>query len=179
MRYDCYGWDLDLSYTWGEMGEGYALHERGGDISITPNLHSALITLRSQDSFTVLWIDAVCINQQDNREKAAQILLMRRIFQSSARVIAWLGEQYEKSHLVEGLLFKIEDVDLYSVGIEWFSDDDQCWEAFRAFDKTTLVSKGMDYSRDRRCKKLGVQMRRLDGGLDRYLPSNHEDEDSQ
>ena len=130
-----------LSYTWGERREGYALHEREGDISITPNLHSALTALRSQDGFIVLWIDAVCINQQDNREKAAQILLMRRIFQNSARVIAWLGEQYENSHLVEGLLFKILDVDLDSGGIEWFSnldnlgippDDDQCWEAFRA-----------------------------------------------
>ena len=130
-----------LSYTWGERREGYALHEREGDISITPNLHSALTALRSQDGFIVLWIDAVCINQQDNREKAAQILLMRRIFQSSVRVIAWLGEQYENSHLVEGLLFKIEDVDLDSNGTEWdwdlinlgfLPDDDPCWEAFRA-----------------------------------------------
>ncbi|KAK4101852.1 HET-domain-containing protein [Parathielavia hyrcaniae] len=40
----------------------------------------------------VLWADALCINQRDLAEKAAQIRLMYEIFASAAAVMAWVGE---------------------------------------------------------------------------------------
>jgi len=39
-----------------------------------------------------LWIDALCIAQHDDMEKNYQIPLMGKIYESAARVIAWLGE---------------------------------------------------------------------------------------
>ncbi|KAJ3455134.1 hypothetical protein MRS44_013734 [Fusarium solani] len=38
-----------------------------------------------------IWIDAICINQDDLQERASQVLLMGRIFRSASRVLAWLG----------------------------------------------------------------------------------------
>lgn len=38
-----------------------------------------------------IWIDAVCINQADPIEKAAQISLMGDIYSNASLVIAWLG----------------------------------------------------------------------------------------
>lgn len=38
-----------------------------------------------------LWVDAICISQQDTAERSQQVQLMRRIYGSSDAVIAWLG----------------------------------------------------------------------------------------
>ncbi|KAI1380401.1 heterokaryon incompatibility protein-domain-containing protein [Hypoxylon crocopeplum] len=39
-----------------------------------------------------IWIDAICINQEDNAEKAAQVKLMDRIYTNADTVKIWLGE---------------------------------------------------------------------------------------
>lgn len=38
-----------------------------------------------------MWIDALCINQQDKAEKNHQVPLMRQIYKSAERVFSWLG----------------------------------------------------------------------------------------
>jgi hypothetical protein len=40
----------------------------------------------------LLGADAVCINQQDNDEKALQVPLMSRIYRQAQQVIVWLGD---------------------------------------------------------------------------------------
>src|SRR5665213_392572 len=40
-----------------------------------------------------MWIDAICINQNDNEEKSKQITRMRDIYILSFRVVVWLGEE--------------------------------------------------------------------------------------
>jgi hypothetical protein len=61
---------------------------------ITPNLHAALRQLRSsEDSRTVFWIDAICINQKDGPEKTGQLKLMGKIYTLAERTIVWLGEE--------------------------------------------------------------------------------------
>lgn len=40
-----------------------------------------------------LWIDAVCIDQSNAREKAAQIPLMGEVYSRAGRVLAWLGAE--------------------------------------------------------------------------------------
>ena len=39
----------------------------------------------------MLWIDAICINQDDLKEKSEQVLGMKEIFASASLVIVWLG----------------------------------------------------------------------------------------
>jgi len=38
-----------------------------------------------------LWIDAICINQNDNAEKSVQVQRMDLIYSNATQVIAWLG----------------------------------------------------------------------------------------
>ncbi|KAH8680700.1 heterokaryon incompatibility protein-domain-containing protein [Xylariales sp. PMI_506] len=38
-----------------------------------------------------IWIDAICINQQDDTEKSAQVIVMDRIYKQASSVIAWMG----------------------------------------------------------------------------------------
>jgi hypothetical protein len=40
----------------------------------------------------LLWIDAICVNQQDIEERSAQVRLMRNIFAKCERALVWLGD---------------------------------------------------------------------------------------
>jgi hypothetical protein len=64
---------------------------------ITPNLYNALIRLRPVPGSKTrcLWIDAICINQNDVQERAQQVQIMDRIYASARHVIAWLGESVD------------------------------------------------------------------------------------
>ena len=81
-----------LSYTWGNLHDCKKLICDGIQLSVTANLHSALQRLRLVDKPLLLWADAVCINQDDNEEKEAQVRLMKRIFATADLVVADLGE---------------------------------------------------------------------------------------
>jgi len=61
-------------------------------IRIPENLYDALMTLRPTDDSTfTVWVDDVCINQNDKREKSSQVELMKDIFSQAREVLAWLG----------------------------------------------------------------------------------------
>ncbi|RMJ06672.1 hypothetical protein CDV36_013732 [Fusarium kuroshium] len=81
-----------LSYTWGDANDVRSILVNRIHINVTANLKVALQYLRRPSEPRVLWIDAVCINQNDNQEKLLQIQRMGRIFSSAASVVAWLGE---------------------------------------------------------------------------------------
>lgn len=63
-----------VSYCWGSQGfpETILLRSASGDwmdFRVSDNLHSLLQRLRRPDRPTTLWIDAVCINQKNDKEK--------------------------------------------------------------------------------------------------------------
>lgn len=64
----------------------------GQPFSITPNLHSALLVLRDNPKPPSLWIDAICLDQNDLFEKDKQLRIMHLIYMNTTRVLAWLGE---------------------------------------------------------------------------------------
>lgn len=45
------------------------------------------------DAEHLLWIDAICINQDDLDERSQQVRLMKNIYSTAGRVLVWLGEQ--------------------------------------------------------------------------------------
>ncbi|KAL5313158.1 hypothetical protein ACEPPN_018891 [Leptodophora sp. 'Broadleaf-Isolate-01'] len=81
-----------ISYTWGER-DPYIPVEIGGQgfVLVTATVDELLFYRRSIFGDKLFWIDAVCINQKDNIERAKQIPLMFEIYQNSARVLVWLG----------------------------------------------------------------------------------------
>ncbi|EWY92013.1 hypothetical protein FOYG_08919 [Fusarium oxysporum NRRL 32931] len=89
-----------LSYVWGDTTPVRYINLGDQDISITPNLHSALIHLRSPDTVRTLWVDALCINQSVHDERNQQVRIMGDIYKSARQVVVWLGEAADDSHLV-------------------------------------------------------------------------------
>ena len=82
-----------LSYTWGEPIFSASIEcSTEGQLPITENLSTALFHLRLADRLRVLWIDAICINQQDLAERSHQVALLRDTFQRAKNAIVWLGE---------------------------------------------------------------------------------------
>ncbi|KAJ2900630.1 hypothetical protein MKZ38_002289 [Zalerion maritima] len=86
-----------LSYVWGTEGPSRAFVD-GRYIDITPNLDVCLQHL-GEHFETRIWIDALCINQQDNEEKSRQVLNMSRIYGQASRVLVWLGPSSNDSDL--------------------------------------------------------------------------------
>ena len=60
--------------------------------SVRDNLYAALRHFREKDRDVVLWIDALCINQENKKEKSAQVARMAEIYSSADSVCVWLGE---------------------------------------------------------------------------------------
>jgi hypothetical protein len=80
-----------LSYVWGDLSRTYPILCDGKILQIHHNLHQALPYLARRPSKLPLWIDALCINQLDEKEKVVQIRLMTQIYKCATHVWAWLG----------------------------------------------------------------------------------------
>lgn len=104
-----------LSYTWGcpvefphleggsqsdwkaEYAKEALFLVDGGILTVTPgrNLDEAFRRLWNADLSIMehkhIWVDAICINQKDDAEKAQQMLIMGDIYRKATKVIAWLG----------------------------------------------------------------------------------------
>lgn len=97
-----------LSYVWGKSKRRHSLHTPGGIIRITDSLYLALQQLRHREYFRTLWVDAICINQEDDREKSKLVQSIPLIFRSAVSVVAYLGEENDRSHLALETLLQIK-----------------------------------------------------------------------
>ncbi|KAK4235772.1 heterokaryon incompatibility protein 6, OR allele [Achaetomium macrosporum] len=80
-----------ISYFWGPKAGGSTFTTDRGSILITESLATCLATLRSEGVDKPLWADAVCINQNNDVEKAMQVRRMGSLYESASRVIVWMG----------------------------------------------------------------------------------------
>ena len=86
-----------LSYTWGDVHSTTTMTCSPGQapLSITTSLDTTLRHLRWPDSSRMLWVDAVCINQEDIEERGQQVQLMGEVYTQAQQVLAWVGEESE------------------------------------------------------------------------------------
>jgi hypothetical protein len=104
-----------LSYAWGtEPEDRWILIETNGGpfqpLDITENLYPALWRLRHDFKPRWLWVDAICINQEDMAERSSQVLIMREIYSRSVGVVIWLGEKSGHSEEALDLVQTINEV---------------------------------------------------------------------
>ncbi|KAF1978156.1 HET-domain-containing protein [Bimuria novae-zelandiae CBS 107.79] len=91
-----------LSYTWGDLHLTYYILVNGRVLRVRRNLYEFL-EMRSEccDTTTAaerLWINALCINQEDIVEKGHQLQRMGIIYQNVAEVLIWLGNNVKVKH---------------------------------------------------------------------------------
>ncbi|KAL9066453.1 MAG: hypothetical protein Q9157_007136 [Trypethelium eluteriae] len=85
-----------LSYTWGDPEKTESiLCNDAVRIGVTANLGEALHRVRLLSEVRHVWVDQVCINQNDIRERNAQVMIMGQIYQSARAVLVCLGGSAE------------------------------------------------------------------------------------
>lgn len=99
-----------LSYEWGQNKRDTPIDCDGYTVLITKNLEAALRRIRLIDRPLRMWIDSLCINQENIEERNHQVTLMPLIYKCSPRVNMWLGE--ENTNTEEGIrmLGKLNDL---------------------------------------------------------------------
>lgn len=105
---------ISLSYTWGPplaTDECKALYEGAqrslllqtgnhtGHLRTGLNLWEGLEQLLAAGYTGYLWVDAICINQNDLQERSSQVALMGRIYADCRKVVVWLGR--DQSNLAD------------------------------------------------------------------------------
>lgn len=85
-----------LSYAWGPPQPKINIIINGSNVlGVTKNCHDALFHLRRNFRRRALWVDAICIDQDDNdestRERNHQVNSMSGIYNRAETVIVWLG----------------------------------------------------------------------------------------
>jgi hypothetical protein len=84
-----------LSYAWGSTAGRQKMRLNDRIILVTQNLRNAVLSLRYLNRPRILWVDALCINQNSTLEKNHQIKLMDLIYSQSRLVKIWLGQEVE------------------------------------------------------------------------------------
>lgn len=83
-----------LSYVWESDENSSQIFIDNRYVSITQNLKEALYHVQARH---FIWIDAVCIDQSNARERSQQVAKMDRIFESASGVTFWLGPERDNS----------------------------------------------------------------------------------
>ena len=89
-----------LTYTWGDPTITSFVRVHGHVIGTAENPPRRLETSERPSECSHIWIDALCINQKNELEKATQIPLMRRIYQQSNLVTIYLGTYSDGSDTI-------------------------------------------------------------------------------
>jgi len=135
-----------LSYVWGPPDRDRHIWLDQHRFPVSENLRHALRCLQEADNFQLVWVDFICINQEDDIEKAAQVQIMRDIYQRAEKVVAYLGKESDGSdglpaflnlilmaQLNRRLQGRFDDPSTPLTPEELPPHDDDRWEAFRKF----------------------------------------------
>lgn len=82
-----------LSYAWESTERTEAIFLDGfRRFPVTGNLLRALQSLRDPRSTILIWVDQICIDQYNDKERGHQVNIMKHIFNQARKVYVWLGE---------------------------------------------------------------------------------------
>lgn len=111
-----------LSYTWGPCHrDGVHLRRPSAakenpttilcndeSVEVTDNLHDFLcLWVARQDSSMYIWIDALCIDQDNIPEKSQQVNFMGHIYTAAGQVLVWLGPEDDSTILAFELMQRL------------------------------------------------------------------------
>ncbi|KAF2096238.1 HET-domain-containing protein [Rhizodiscina lignyota] len=80
-----------LSYVWGPPNPARMIQVNGINAPVNPNLFDALFALRLSDAKRRIWIDAICVNQVNTRERSIEVRKMGEIYRLAKTVVVFLG----------------------------------------------------------------------------------------
>jgi hypothetical protein len=99
-----------ISYTWGEDTTTHSIYMDDGKslLEVRSNCFNLLHHVRLLDRTRVLWIDAICIDQTNPRERGHQVRQMDQIYADASAVVVYLGEESSGSRNLFNELAEID-----------------------------------------------------------------------
>lgn len=141
-RYDA------LSYCWGSQHRNRPITCDGQSLNVTPNLESALKRLRASDVPRNFWIDQLCIDQDNIREKEQQIGLMTDIYRLSSKVLIWLGDDGDEPRKAYKIMDRLLRMDPFASSGQTKSEDDQRLQTRGSIGLDQLKTHGLPGPKD-------------------------------
>lgn len=80
-----------LSYVWGDPSATKFILVDNTPFEVRENLWNYLAQARHEGYVDALWIDAICINQDDLDERSKQVAIMGQIYSKASEARVWLG----------------------------------------------------------------------------------------
>jgi hypothetical protein len=109
-----------VSYAWGDAAETQTIYFPSAELNVGRNCYNVLRRLRCKHQDCLLWIDAVCIDQNNLQERACQVRMMEKIYNRASTVLVILQEPNANSDALFEQL-KIGDEMISLVG-RWVRD---------------------------------------------------------
>ncbi|KAK3725193.1 hypothetical protein LTR37_000704 [Vermiconidia calcicola] len=120
-----------VSYAWGSKIRDRKVLINGSDaVDVTPALEEAMPHLAKLTRTTYLWIDQVCIDQDDVAERSVQVAMMGRIYRRAERLLVWMGPETPDSSKVLELYCILKPVNLAEFETRWVVADRERIEAY-------------------------------------------------
>lgn len=125
-----------LSYAWGTDPAAGQVHINGIGMPVTRNLHEALLTLCSsaRGQPDQMWIDALCIDQRNTKERSQQVSLMHQIYTGARCVHISLGPSWHTATTFLSFLAKLSDERRAASDLESLDQD----------SRRTMVTDGLE-----------------------------------
>ncbi|KAK4445820.1 heterokaryon incompatibility protein-domain-containing protein [Podospora aff. communis PSN243] len=129
---------LTFSYVWGDERSTRDIQIDGTPFPVLKTLYPLLEAICDYDCFKDdrwVWIDSICINQEDEHERAQQVQLMGRIYQQSTRTAIWLGTQDNKSKRAMDFLHQLADFMVHKprTTVPASAYQPETWDSVRSF----------------------------------------------
>lgn len=94
----------------------------GLGFNIRDNLHEALKHFREPGQDVMLWVDALCIDQDNEKEKTQQVAKMARIYSLADHVLIWLGAGLESCKSAMDFVHEIIELPKLNVMVQQGTD---------------------------------------------------------
>lgn len=140
-----------LSYRWGPDVDHRTIFVNHEPFLVRPSLYAFLQTARQHGLRQPIWIDAICINQQDSAEKSCQVRLMGHIYSQAIRTIVWLGLSEEDCAALgklEHFMMSLPESSEIKAWRTAFAADGQLTAPNSERDVLDKINKGLPVTRD-------------------------------
>ena len=98
-----------ISYAWGDGEATEPISCDGKMLLVTPHLLEGLRCVCAASAYRTLWVDAICIDQEDAHEKSMQVANMHYVFRDAKSVLVWLGPAQDDSDIAMAALEQAKD----------------------------------------------------------------------
>ncbi|KAM3074953.1 hypothetical protein ACMFMG_008358 [Clarireedia jacksonii] len=139
-------WDLDcappfiaISYTWGPAEPRLQISIGERKYFVRKNCAYALWQARFHKPSSWIWIDSLCIDQNNHTEKNLQVTIMGKIYAKSLQVLACIGPADESSDYIFKVLLDMDKI-IQDFPENWYDlDEDEAKRVWNPPSGETLI----------------------------------------